>query len=56
MMTKIREIMAAKLNVQLEKELYVNPAADRKRRELEELMGVIRETYQRVGRRVRRKR
>jgi hypothetical protein len=55
-MAKIREIMAAKLNVQSENELDAQAAKDRNRRELEDLMGVKRETYQRVGRRVRRKR
>lgn len=55
-MAKIRDIMAAKLKVQLEYELDAQAVKDRKRRELEELMGMKRETYQRVGRRVRRKR
>ncbi|WP_170937668.1 hypothetical protein [Terribacillus saccharophilus] len=55
-MAKIRDIMAAKLNVQSDKEFAAQAATDRKRREVEEMMGVRRETYQRVGRRVRRKR
>jgi hypothetical protein len=54
-MAKIRDIMAAKLNVQSENELDAQTAKDRKRRELEDLMGVRRETYQRMGRRIRRK-
>lgn len=55
-MAKIRDIMAAKIRVQLENELNAQEAKDRKRREVEDLMGMKRETYQRVGRRVRRKR
>jgi len=55
-MAKIRDIMAAKLNVQSENEPDARAVRDRKHRELEELMGTKRETYQRVGRRVRRKR
>ncbi|WP_176466552.1 hypothetical protein [Terribacillus saccharophilus] len=55
-MAKIRDIMAAKLKVQSEYELDAQVVKDRKWRELEDLMGVKREAYQRVGRRVRRKR
>lgn len=55
-MAKIRDIMAAKLKVQSENEYDAQAIKDRNRRELEYMMGMKRETYQRVGRRVRRKR
>jgi len=55
MMAKIRDIMAAKLNVQLENEPDARAVRDRKQRELEDLMGTRRETYHRINRRIRRK-
>lgn len=54
-MAKIKEIMAAKLKVQSENELNAQTVKNRKQRDLEELMGMKRDTYHKVSGRVRRK-